>query len=184
MKSLLVIVFILLVQASLSQSFISGNVTVDSNGCDYSLTGNYYDSTSTDVVNFTYDSVILAYKYVVPITSDSVVICLNPTSCICESQCVTIYSIQNLNIFLSICLTVGYLEKGNNLFVFPNPFVEFLRFSKPGYHRVKIFDTSSVLIDEFEFINAIEYNTSVLREGFYMIIFDSYPIKMLKVDQK
>ena len=77
MKTIFYTLLILFQFQFLFSQFTSVNVFVNTS-CDYQIYGSYYNSSTQTAINFTYDSGLMAYKIVVPITIDSINVCVYP----------------------------------------------------------------------------------------------------------
>lgn len=170
MRHLIIIFLLLISKLNFSQSFISGNIYVNSNGCQYQLDGQYFDSTSTGVINFNFDSVLLAYKYILPIGFDSASVCLYSTNCSCDTSCLTIYNGQNLIRYLNICLTTNLDNLSLNTSIYPNPFRDFLVINSQGGVSILIIDQTGKLVFSGESLDILEINTEYLSTGLYNIV--------------
>lgn len=164
MKKTTLLLLLLLSKLSFSQ-FNIGLVSVNSNGCDYTISGTYYDSTNTSLtypLTFSYDSVLTSWKFIVPDNPNTMVnICATAINCPCLTECVTESVYSNILLNMTLCLTVDIKSTfyDNQLII-----------NSPGVLKISIYDISGKLIKS-DYSNTI--NTSDLITGIYIAVIES-----------
>lgn len=171
MRRLLILILLVLSISAYSQ-FISGNVEVNSHSCDYTLTGNYYDSLNPSLsysISFQYDSTLLSWKFVVPDSTNYIVsICAQSTNCNCQQVCQTSPISFGMNFQLELCLVFG-LEKDYQ--ISPNPFLNELNIVSKYDFNLYIYDYRGSLILNANNLKNIK--TDSLPFGLYLIVITS-----------
>jgi len=129
--------------------FQSSNIYVQSPSCDYTLSGTWYDTTSvtnSGNIPMSYDSVLMGWKYVFPIVTDYVEICLTPVlPCDCSGQICQTDTPGVFNFYF--CNTIDVKEKVPSFKVFPLPVSNLLNIqTDEKIDKVKIFDSFGKLV--------------------------------------
>ena len=176
-----ILVFILKFQVSFSQ-FISGNVFVNTS-CQYQISGEYYNLQNQNPITFVYDSALFSYKVLVPITTDSLRICVVPLFCNCDTECRTIIGTSNLQIYFNICISTGQNENSPILSVYPNPFTDVLYIESDGNKKkLMIYDEWGFLVKtEILFSKFNEFNNQLIPGLYTFIIIDEKSTKRFRV---
>lgn len=172
MKKTFLLLLLLITFCLRSQSFVSGNVFTNANGCDYQINGDYYQLGNSTPLVFVYDSALTSYKFLAPISSDSVVICLSSTSCNCQLKCVSSPVQSGMIINIEICNITDLQKIEKKSKIYPIPFQNFLIFENFEKSKVMIYDSQMNLLVCQYFIDKVHLQTDSWSTGLYFILID------------
>lgn len=173
MKNFLLILLFIFSLGLKSQLYVSGSVSVNANGCSYTLDGNFYQSGNPTPLVFVYDSANASYKFLSLIAADSVSICVSSTDCNCLPTCVSTSVGPNMIFNINICNVTDLQKMKKEFLIFPNPFSDFLNINTRGKFITRIYDYQFRLILEIKSSDDYVIPTFDWSPGLYFIFIDS-----------
>ena len=153
--------------------FRSGNIFVTSPVCQYTLSGTYTDtiSGSTGQILLSYDSALVAWKYLFPDTADVITVCLTPEqSCPCVEECKTQFS-TNIIFTFSFCNVTDeevVTEIETKLYPIPANDKFFIQSERP-IKNIIIINELGLIVNQFN-LTSNSIDVSELKSGRYVIV--------------
>lgn len=182
------LIFVLFNTTIVFSQFQSGNVNVISPFCSYNLSGSWTDTTNNNSgdLQFIYDSVLSSWKYITPITSTNIEVCVNTIQpCPCDTLCQNQF-FPNLNFNFTICNTVPIFQSvEREILIYPNPYKDFFTIDSPDLiYKISIISSTGLVIDEIETSEKKFTYSERLANGIYTIlIFTNNNRKVVKIEK-
>ena len=173
MKNFLLTLLFIFALSAKSQLYVSGNVIVNANGCNYSLDGNFFQSGNPTPLVFVYDSANASYKFLSLIAADSVSICVSSSDCNCLPTCVSTSVGPNMIFNINICNVTDLQKMKKEFLIFPNPFSDFLNINTRGKFITRVYDYQFRLILEIKSSDDYVIPTLDWSSGLYFIYIES-----------